>query len=57
MDTTPFVDKYFLSPGHHTYDWRGVLPRNEYLAKLLKVTHDNLHCSKNNNNNNKVSVM
>ncbi|XP_065631636.1 purple acid phosphatase 3 [Quercus suber] len=36
VDTTPFVDKYFLRPGHHTYDWRGVLPRKEYLAKLLK---------------------
>ncbi|KAM4114396.1 hypothetical protein ACJW30_04G065600 [Castanea mollissima] len=36
VDTTPFVDNYFLRPGHHTYDWRGVLPRKEYLAKLLK---------------------
>lgn len=37
VDTTPFVDKYFVRPKHHTYDWRGVLPRKEYLTKLLKV--------------------
>ncbi|KAG6627711.1 hypothetical protein CIPAW_15G148200 [Carya illinoinensis] len=36
IDTTPFVDKYFRRPKHHTYDWRGVLPRKEYLSKLLK---------------------
>ncbi|KAJ7975291.1 Purple acid phosphatase [Quillaja saponaria] len=36
VDTTPFVDKYFLKPKHHTYDWRGVLPRKEYLSKLLQ---------------------
>ncbi|KAF7822156.1 purple acid phosphatase 3-like [Senna tora] len=36
VDTTPFVDKYFLEPEEHTYDWRGVLPRNKYLSKLLK---------------------
>lgn len=37
VDTTPFVDKYFLKPKDHKYDWRGVLPRNRYLSKLLKV--------------------
>lgn len=37
VDTTPFVDKYFLRPKHHRYDWRGVLPRKEYLSNLLKV--------------------
>ncbi|XP_062113239.1 purple acid phosphatase 7-like isoform X1 [Humulus lupulus] len=36
VDTTPFVDKYFTNPEDHTYDWRGVLPRNRYLSKLLK---------------------
>ncbi|KAK9278033.1 hypothetical protein L1049_027590 [Liquidambar formosana] len=36
IDTTPFVDKYFEEPKHHTYDWRGVIPRNEYLSNLLK---------------------
>ncbi|KAJ7970238.1 Purple acid phosphatase [Quillaja saponaria] len=36
IDTTPFVDKYFLNPKDHTYDWRGVLPRKDYLSKLLK---------------------
>ncbi|KAI9174207.1 hypothetical protein LWI28_013730 [Acer negundo] len=36
VDTTPFVDKYFLKPKKHHYDWRGVIPRNNYLTKLLK---------------------
>ncbi|KAK4768498.1 hypothetical protein SAY87_003639 [Trapa incisa] len=36
VDTTPFVDKYFRKPNKHVYDWRGVLPREDYLSKLLK---------------------
>ncbi|KAJ6295026.1 hypothetical protein OIU76_023007 [Salix suchowensis] len=36
IDTTPFVDKYFLKPKHHHYDWRGVMPRQHYLSNLLK---------------------
>ncbi|CAK9174771.1 unnamed protein product [Ilex paraguariensis] len=36
MDTTPFQDKYFTDPGDSTYDWRGVLPRDQYLSKVLK---------------------
>ncbi|XP_030495746.2 purple acid phosphatase 3 [Cannabis sativa] len=36
VDTTPFVDKYFLRPKDHKYDWRGVLPRQHYLSNLLK---------------------
>ncbi|AET05619.1 putative Acid phosphatase [Medicago truncatula] len=36
VDTTPFVDKYFLKPKDHKYDWRGVLPRKKYLSNLLK---------------------
>lgn len=36
VDTTPFVDKYFLKPKDHKYDWRGVLPREKYLSNLLK---------------------
>ncbi|CAI9096879.1 OLC1v1033120C1 [Oldenlandia corymbosa var. corymbosa] len=35
LDTTPFSDKYFSDPDH-TYDWRGILPREEYLSNLLK---------------------
>ncbi|GAV72126.1 Metallophos domain-containing protein [Cephalotus follicularis] len=35
VDTTPFVDDYFVDPDH-TYDWRDVLPRSRYLATLLK---------------------
>ncbi|CAL5354615.1 unnamed protein product [Camellia sinensis] len=33
VDTTPFRDKYFQED--HTYDWRGVLPRKDYLSNLL----------------------
>lgn len=36
VDTTPFVDKYFTDPKDHTYDWRGVLPREKYLSNLLQ---------------------
>lgn len=36
VDTTPFEDKYFSDPGDSTYDWRGVLPREEYLSNVLK---------------------
>ncbi|KAE8691943.1 Purple acid phosphatase 17 [Hibiscus syriacus] len=36
VDTTPFVDKYFMEPEEHTYDWEGVEPRKTYLATLLK---------------------
>lgn len=35
IDTTPFQDKYFHETDQE-YDWRGVLPREEYLATLLK---------------------
>ncbi|OVA03251.1 Phosphoesterase domain [Macleaya cordata] len=36
IDTSPFVDSYFNTPEGHTYDWRGVTPRNNYIANLLK---------------------
>ncbi|KAK1439347.1 hypothetical protein QVD17_05163 [Tagetes erecta] len=36
VDTTPFQDKYFTNPEDQIYDWRGVLPREDYLSKLLK---------------------
>ncbi|KAF2316671.1 hypothetical protein GH714_042012 [Hevea brasiliensis] len=36
VDTTPFVNEYFINPGDHTYDWKGVSPRENYLANLLK---------------------
>ncbi|XP_024993709.1 purple acid phosphatase 8-like [Cynara cardunculus var. scolymus] len=35
VDTTPFQDKYF-SEIDQEYDWRGVLPRENYLSDLLK---------------------
>ncbi|KAJ4960845.1 hypothetical protein NE237_020755 [Protea cynaroides] len=37
VDTTPFVDKYFTHPGHHTYDWSAIIPtREKYMSTLLK---------------------
>ncbi|KAK4436794.1 Purple acid phosphatase 17 [Sesamum alatum] len=36
VDTTPFVKEYFLDPGEHKYDWRGVSPVKTYTAQLLK---------------------
>lgn len=35
VDTTPFQDKYFTETDHN-YDWRGVLPRQNYISDLLK---------------------
>ncbi|GMJ04521.1 purple acid phosphatase 3 [Hibiscus trionum] len=35
VDTTPFVSKYFIEPKDHVYDWKGILPRNNYLNNLL----------------------
>ncbi|ESQ34189.1 hypothetical protein EUTSA_v10008145mg [Eutrema salsugineum] len=35
VDTTPFVDAYFLNPQGQTYDWRGVSPRESYLQTIL----------------------
>ncbi|XWS69461.1 hypothetical protein CRYUN_Cryun04dG0181000 [Craigia yunnanensis] len=36
VDTTPFVDTYFMDPGDDTYDWKGVSPREDYLSNLLE---------------------
>ncbi|KAJ6689498.1 hypothetical protein OIU85_005864 [Salix viminalis] len=36
VDTTPFVNKYFLKPKDDVYDWSGILPRKSYLSNLLK---------------------
>lgn len=35
LDTNPFVDQYW-EPGNHTYDWRGVIPRQKYLKQQLQ---------------------
>lgn len=37
VDTTPFQDMYFTTPKDHTYDWRNVMPRKDYLSQVLKV--------------------
>lgn len=37
VDTTPFQLKYWTHPKDDHYDWRGVTPREKYLANLLKV--------------------
>ncbi|KAJ1275805.1 hypothetical protein BS78_05G164800 [Paspalum vaginatum] len=36
VDTTPFVLKYWNEPKNNTYDWRGVAPRETYIANVLK---------------------
>ncbi|KAG9458126.1 hypothetical protein H6P81_002634 [Aristolochia fimbriata] len=36
VDTTPFVRKYFTEPEDHVYDWRGVHPRDKYVANVIK---------------------
>ncbi|WVZ51294.1 hypothetical protein U9M48_002450 [Paspalum notatum var. saurae] len=36
VDTTPFVLKYWNEPKNSTYDWRGVAPRETYIANVLK---------------------
>ncbi|XP_009607042.1 purple acid phosphatase 3 [Nicotiana tabacum] len=36
VDTTPFQDMYFTYPKDHTYDWRDILPRQDYLDNILK---------------------
>uniref|UniRef100_A0ACD6AED1 Uncharacterized protein n=1 Tax=Avena sativa TaxID=4498 RepID=A0ACD6AED1_AVESA len=37
VDTTPFVVKYWTDPKNSTYDWRGVAPRETYIANLLEA--------------------
>ena len=37
VDTNPFVLKYWNEPKDSTYDWRGVAPRETYIANVLKV--------------------
>ncbi|PIA63912.1 hypothetical protein AQUCO_00201318v1 [Aquilegia coerulea] len=36
IDTTPLVDQYFTNPKDQKYDWRGVTPRQNYIATILK---------------------
>ncbi|GMN46097.1 hypothetical protein TIFTF001_015284 [Ficus carica] len=36
VDTTPFVDMYFSDSKDHTYDWRGIASRKDYISNLLK---------------------
>ncbi|XP_010460408.1 PREDICTED: purple acid phosphatase 4-like [Camelina sativa] len=35
VDTTPFVDAYFLDPQGQTYDWSEVSPRESYIQTTL----------------------
>lgn len=46
VDTTPLVRKYFRDPKDHTYDWRGVSPRNTYISQLLKDVNSALRASR-----------
>ncbi|RCV38496.1 hypothetical protein SETIT_8G147300v2 [Setaria italica] len=36
VDTTPFVLKYWTDPKKSKYDWRGVAPRETYIANVVK---------------------
>uniref|UniRef100_J3N8Y5 Purple acid phosphatase n=1 Tax=Oryza brachyantha TaxID=4533 RepID=J3N8Y5_ORYBR len=36
VDTTPFVLKYWTDPKNSKYDWRGVSPRETYIANVLE---------------------
>ncbi|ONK65336.1 uncharacterized protein A4U43_C07F36070 [Asparagus officinalis] len=36
VDTTPFVNEYWVNDGGHSYDWRQVAPRENYVSSLLK---------------------
>ncbi|CAL4913480.1 unnamed protein product [Urochloa decumbens] len=36
IDTTPLQLKYWTHPKRNHYDWRGVSPREKYIANLLK---------------------
>ncbi|OEL34520.1 Purple acid phosphatase 3 [Dichanthelium oligosanthes] len=36
VDTTPFVLKYWNNPKKSKYDWRGVAPRENYIANVVK---------------------
>uniref|UniRef100_J3N0M1 Purple acid phosphatase n=1 Tax=Oryza brachyantha TaxID=4533 RepID=J3N0M1_ORYBR len=40
IDTTPFPLQYWTDPGEEHYDWRGVAPRDAYIANLLKDVDD-----------------
>ncbi|CAL4980843.1 unnamed protein product [Urochloa decumbens] len=46
VDTTPFVLKYWNEPKNDTYDWRGVAPRETYIANVLKDLNAALKQSK-----------
>ncbi|EOY01292.1 hypothetical protein QUC31_013859 [Theobroma cacao] len=46
VDTTPFVRRYFIDPEDHVYDWKGVLPRKNYLKNLLMELDSALRESK-----------
>ncbi|KAJ8648427.1 hypothetical protein MRB53_001450 [Persea americana] len=36
IDTTPFVELYWTNPKDHTYDWREVSSRKDYMETALK---------------------
>ncbi|KAK4436796.1 Purple acid phosphatase 3 [Sesamum alatum] len=39
IDTTPFVGKYFNHSKNQKFDWKDVLPRDNYLSALRKSLH------------------
>lgn len=46
VDTTPMVLKYWNNPKDSKYDWRGVAPRETYVANVLKEVEAALKQSK-----------
>ncbi|XP_034569917.1 purple acid phosphatase 8 [Setaria viridis] len=46
IDTIPSVLKYWNEPKNNTYDWRGVAPRETYIANILKDLNAALKQSK-----------
>ncbi|PIN19870.1 Purple (tartrate-resistant) acid phosphatase [Handroanthus impetiginosus] len=36
VDTSPFVNKYFVTHPANNFNWAGVLPRDRYLSNILK---------------------
>ncbi|CAL9126287.1 unnamed protein product [Musa acuminata var. zebrina] len=46
VDTTPFVDHYWINTEGHHYDWREVTPRQTYISSLLKDLDSALEASR-----------
>lgn len=45
IDTTPFVDAYWIPVEKRTFDWRGIGDRAEYLKSQLEVSLLHVFCA------------